>query len=115
MRYGNDSPGGLMDFLFAGIIQWAQKNDYKTFDLGMAPFSGLPDKTLAPVWNRLGAALFRNGENFYNFQGLRKYKDKFNPCWEPRYIALQGGITLPGTLMDLTSLINSGLLGFVSR
>jgi phosphatidylglycerol lysyltransferase len=115
MRYTRNTPPGLMDYLFIRLIQWAQESGYKTFDLGMAPFSGLPDKTLAPLWNRLGSTLFKHGENFYNFQGLRQYKDKFDPHWEPRYIALQGGLTVPRTLLDLTSLINGSLMKAVKK
>jgi lysylphosphatidylglycerol synthetase-like protein (DUF2156 family) len=36
--------------------------------------------------------LFRHGEHFYNFQGLRAFKDKFDPIWEPRYLASLGGL-----------------------
>jgi len=115
MRYLKDSPPGLMDYLFIQMILKAQEEGFKTFDLGMAPFAGLPDRELAPVWNRLGSALFRHGEDFYNFQGLRQYKNKFSPRWEPRFIALQGGLTVPRTLVDLTSLINRGIFGAVSR
>ena len=115
MRYLKDSPPGLMDYLFIQIMQQAKREGFRTFDMGMAPFAGLPDRALAPVWNRLGAALFRHGEDFYNFQGLRRYKNKFGPRWEPRFIALQGGLSVPRTLLDLTSLINGGLLGAVSR
>ena len=51
---------------------------------------GLRARTLAPLWNRAGAFLFRQGEHFYNFQGVRQYKDKFDPVWEPRYLASPG-------------------------
>ena len=68
---------------------------YRWFSLGMAPLSGFEHHRLAPLWNRLGALLFRHGEHFYNFQGLRAFKDKFDPVWEPRYLAAPGGLALP--------------------
>jgi phosphatidylglycerol lysyltransferase len=115
MRYLKDSPSSLMDYLFLQIILMCQEEGYKSFDLGMAPFSGLPSGALSPFWNRLGSALYKHGEDFYNFQGLRKYKNKFHPKWEPRYIAVQGGLSLPRTLMDLTALINGGILGTITK
>ncbi|MCX6876603.1 MAG: hypothetical protein NTW21_22765 [Verrucomicrobia bacterium] len=44
-----------------------------------------------------------------NFQGLRSYKDKFNPEWEPRYIAVQSTWSLPSALLGATALIGGGL------
>ena len=41
---------------------------------------------------------------FYNFQGLRAYKEKFNPMWEPRYLAYPGGLALPRILADVAAL-----------
>ena len=46
---------------------------------------------------RAGALVFRYGEHFYNFEGLRRYKDKFGPVWTPRYLACPGGMALPPT------------------
>ena len=33
----------------------------------------------------------------YNFQGLRAYKEKFDPVWEPRYLAYPGGFACPAS------------------
>ena len=53
------------------------------------------------LWHRLGTTLFRSGEHFYNFQGLRAYKQKFDPEWKPRYLACPGGLALPGVLLEV--------------
>jgi phosphatidylglycerol lysyltransferase len=70
---------------------------------------------LAPLWNRLGALLFRHGEHFFNFQGLRAFKDKFDPVWEPRYLASPGGLAVPLVLTDVAALISGGVAGVVAR
>jgi phosphatidylglycerol lysyltransferase len=105
MRYAPDAPKGVMDALFVRLMLKAKGEGYRWFNLGMAPLSGLADHPLGPTWNRIGAFLFRYGDNFYNFEGLRTYKSKFQPSWEPRYLACPGGWVLPQILIDITVLI----------
>jgi len=115
MRYSPDAPPGLMDYLFVELMQWSKAQGYRWFNLGMAPLSGLQSRRQAPLWNRFGALIFGRGERFYNFQGLHRYKDKFDPEWEPRYLAAPGGIALPVVLTNVASLISGGLSGVVRR
>jgi phosphatidylglycerol lysyltransferase len=115
MRYLPDAPPGLMDYLFVELMQWSKAQGYRWFNLGMAPLSGLQSRRQAPLWNRFGALIFGRGERFYNFQGLHRYKDKFDPEWEPRYLAAPGGIALPVVLTNVASLISGGLSGVVRR
>ena len=63
---------------------------------------------MASFWNRVGAFLYEHGEPVYNFQGLRAYKDKFNPIWEPHYLAYPGGLHLPRIMADVSALIAGG-------
>lgn len=115
MRHLPDAPNGTMDFLFASLMQWGREQGYGFFNLGMAPLSGLPDHALAPLWNRIGGFAFHHGEHFYNFQGLRSYKEKFGPVWEPRYLASPGGIALPRVLTNLATLISGGARGVLGK
>jgi phosphatidylglycerol lysyltransferase len=115
MRYLPEAPYGVMDYLFTELMLWGKKEGYQWFNLGMAPLSGLEDRTAAPLWDRLGALIFRHGEHFYNFQGLREYKQKFDPVWEPKYLASPGGLALPRILINIASLISGGLKGVISK
>ena len=115
MRFLPESPRGVMDFLLVSLLLWGKEEGYRQFNLGMAPLSGLEERPHAPLWNRLGALIYRHGEHFYNFQGLREYKEKFNPLWEPRYLALPGGIALPRVLANLATLISGGVKGVLGR
>lgn len=115
MRYLPTAPSGTMEYLFIQLMLWGQHEGYQWFSLGMAPFSGLENRALAPLWNRLGAFVFRHGEHFYNFQGLRQYKEKFAPEWKPKYLASPGGLALPRILTNLASLISGGLKGVLSK
>jgi phosphatidylglycerol lysyltransferase len=115
MRYRDDAPSGAMEFLFTELMLWGKAQGYRWFSLGMAPLAGLEPHPLAPLWNRLGALLFRHGEHFYNFQGLRAFKDKFDPEWEPRYLASPGGLATPFVLSDVAALINGGAMGTIRK
>jgi phosphatidylglycerol lysyltransferase len=115
MRHREEAPDGVMDFLFVELMLWGREQGYRWFNLGMAPLSGLEERALAPLWNRVGSLVFRHGEHFYNFQGLRQYKEKFDPVWEPRYLACPGGLVLPRVLADIAALIGGGLRGVVGR
>jgi phosphatidylglycerol lysyltransferase len=115
MRYRNDAPDGVMEYLLIEMMRWGKAEGYREFNLGMAPLSGLENRALAPLWNRVSALAFRHGEQFYNFQGLRKFKEKFHPAWSPRYLASPGGFALPRILADVAALISGGLRGVVTK
>ena len=89
-------------------MEWGRSEGYQWFALGMAPMSGLEQSPVAPLWNRLGVFLYEHGEALYNFQGLRAYKEKFDPVWEPHYLAYPGGLRLPRVLADVAALIAGG-------
>ncbi|MEI8297860.1 MAG: bifunctional lysylphosphatidylglycerol flippase/synthetase MprF [Pseudomonadota bacterium] len=115
MRFAPDAPRSAMDYLFIELMLWGRAEGYRWFNLGMAPLSGLENRALAPLWHRMGSFLYRHGESFYNFEGLRRYKAKFDPVWEPRYLASPGGLHLPRVLLDVSTLISGGLKELVSK
>jgi phosphatidylglycerol lysyltransferase len=115
MRYGEGAPRSVMDFLMIEAMLWGRQQGHAWFSLGMAPLSGLTDREFAPMWNRVGAFVYRHGEHFYNFEGLRAYKEKFLPQWRPRYLVTPGRASLPRVIMDLTSLIAGSARRIVMR
>ncbi|NQV36359.1 MAG: bifunctional lysylphosphatidylglycerol flippase/synthetase MprF, partial [Phycisphaeraceae bacterium] len=115
VRYLPDSPHGIMDYLLVELLLWGQTQGYRWFNFGMAPLSGLEDNDLAPFWSQAGAYVFRMGEHFYNFQGLRAYKEKFSPVWRPKYLACPRGMALPRVLTNLATLTSGGLKGIVAK
>ncbi len=115
MRYDPASPRGIMDFLFAQLMLWGRDRGYQWFNLGMAPFSGLERRRLAPLWHKIGTAIFDLGEEFYNFEGLYQYKAKFDPEWRPRYLAAPPGLSVPIILLTITRLIAGGVNGAADR
>ena len=108
MRYHRDAPKNVMEALFVYLLKWGKDEGYQRFALGMAPLSGFESAPTATLWNRLGAFLYEHGESIYNFQGLRAYKEKFDPLWEPRYLAYPGGLRLPRIMADVSALVAGG-------
>jgi phosphatidylglycerol lysyltransferase len=111
MRYCQQAPPAVMDFLFLGIIDWAKGEGFKTLDLGMTPLAGLSRRHYAPLFSKLGAAVYVWGDEIYGFKGLRAYKAKFQPKWTPVFIAASSHVSLPVALLDAALLTSGGLLG----
>ncbi|MEO5509749.1 MAG: bifunctional lysylphosphatidylglycerol flippase/synthetase MprF [Longimicrobiales bacterium] len=115
MRYPEDAPDNVMEYLFIEMMLWGREQGYGWFNMGMAPLSGIENRRLAPLWNRLAGLAYRYGENFYSFQGLRSYKEKFDPVWEPRYLASRGGMVLPRILTNVAALVSGGTKNVLFR
>ncbi len=109
MRYNEAAPKGIMDYMLIECMLWGKSQGFEWFNLGMAPLSGLEEHALAPAWHKIGRMVTRYGEMFYSFEGLRKYKEKFNPVWRPRYLAAPDGFAMAGALLDVTALISGGV------
>ncbi len=108
MRHTVGAPRGTMEFLFVKLMEAGQRDGFDRFSLGMVPLSGLAARPFAERWHRVGRLVYRLGERFYNFRGLREFKDRFHPEWQPRYIAVPRRVVMPLVINDLTALIGAG-------
>ncbi|MGN6184761.1 MAG: bifunctional lysylphosphatidylglycerol flippase/synthetase MprF [Thermoanaerobaculia bacterium] len=111
MRHSPDATPGTMDFLFVKLIEHARDRGFDWFNLGIAPLSGLEARAPGPLWGRAAALGMEHGGHFYNFQGLRQYKEKFGPEWQPVFLASPGGMKLPRILADVAAVISGGVRG----
>lgn len=115
MRYNRAAPKRIMDFLFVELIGWGREQGYAYLDFGNAPLAGLEDRPLAPMMTRVGRLMFDLGEDVYNFQGVRSYKDKFHPDWAPRYAAAPARWEIAVMLADVSLLTSGGFAGLARR
>ena len=92
MRYRPDAPPYTMEFLITQAALQLKTQQFEVLSLGMAPLAGLVTTPLSSQWNRVGGLLWRHAGPIYNFKGLRSFKNKFRPTWEPRYLAASGAI-----------------------
>lgn len=91
MRRLPDAPNGVMECLFVAMIKRFQAEGRTGMHLGLAPMAnidgdGVPERALRSLY-RL--------EEAFNCHGLFRFKDKWKPAWEPRYLAYRSGTELP--------------------
>jgi len=86
-------PYGAMDVLFVRLFDWCRARGYERFSLGLAPLAGveLPGLASDAVRRRFYELL----DAFFSIEGLRHYKAKFQPRWEPRYLVYRTPVALP--------------------
>ena len=99
IRKVEDAPGGMADCLIVALINHSKEIGYKYLNMGLAPLSGievgkdLPEKTIKFAYEKL--------QQFKHYQGLRDFKDKFNPSWHSKYLIYENHydlISLPKAL-----------------
>lgn len=106
MRHLPGLPNGVMDLLCVELMQWGREQGFAWFDLGVTPLS-VADST-NPVWKALAGLVDRLGGRFEHFAGLQRFKDKFDPEWEPVYLVLEHRLELPFVFADLAALEGRG-------
>ncbi len=94
LRHTTNSPGNINDYLLMGFIEQLSSDGYKRLNLGLCPLVGLNETDEEK--NRLIDTVLRfayaNGDRFYSFSGLHRFKAKYEPEWRDRYVGYQGGI-----------------------
>ena len=83
IRKEPDSPNGILDMLLVKTFLYLKDEGYTSVNMGLAPLSGIEgvnitQKTIKYAYNNLKV--------FAQFKGLRKYKEKFFPEWNKKYL-----------------------------
>ena len=93
LRCADETPGNANDYLLQGVIDYLITQNKTTLNLGLCPLAGLDEKSEdASIIDSTLRFAYANGDRFYSFSGLQRFKAKYEPTWEPRYIAYPGGI-----------------------
>jgi phosphatidylglycerol lysyltransferase len=91
MRHKPGTHWGTMDYLFTRLMLILKEEGYRTFNLGLAPFARVSTRPGVTLTERAINQLFEHLDWFVHSKGLRQYKVKFEPVWESRFVAYQGG------------------------
>lgn len=94
LRHTSEALGNSNDRLLLAFIDELHAEGFKRLNLGLCPLSGLDDadQERTVIDNAL-RFVYANGDRFYSFSGLRRFKEKYQPEWQDRYIAYRGGVS----------------------
>lgn len=83
IRKVDDAPNGILDMLLAKTFLYLQTEGFKSVNMGLAPMSGMGNINMTQKTIKYA---YENLKAFGQFKGLRKYKEKFYPSWEKKYL-----------------------------
>jgi phosphatidylglycerol lysyltransferase len=104
LRQANKAQGNITDYLLINFMAALREQGYARINLGLSPLSGLDkdtseDKTML---DNVLKVVYANGDMFFSFSGLHRFKSKYEPKWQDKYVGYKGGIT--GFSKTMTSL-----------
>ena len=103
IRHTKQAPGNSVDYLLINFIKFANSIGFKYVNLGLSPLAGVDDlKGENSVLNKTLSFIYANSSRFYSFQGLYRFKQKYEPHWSDRFIAYQRGF--PGFIKTMSAL-----------
>ena len=100
-----------MDVLLVRLAEHLRDTGYCRMSLGMVPFADVGTGEEDPVLERGLRLLVERMERFFSYRGLRMYKEKFHPIWEPRYLIYPTEVALPQIALAIIQLTEGGSSG----
>lgn len=107
LRHASDAPGNINDFLMMAFLAQLEQESVARLNLGLSPLSGIDNLENASLIDKTLRFLYSNGDRFYSFSGLRRFKDKYEPRWDGRYVAYRG--TPAVQLVRILNALNSAM------
>jgi phosphatidylglycerol lysyltransferase len=98
MRRRPDAELGVMEALIVRSIEEGRSRGIEEMSLGVAP-RVIPSGDASGAADRLLRAVYWGLDRFRRGSSLHRFKAKFGPCWEDRYLAVPGASTLPEVLI----------------
>ena len=95
----------LMDGLYLHMLSWGKEKGYRSFNMGMATLSNVGQLHYSYLRERLAGRVFEHFNGLYRFQGLRRYKEKYGPNWEPRFLVYRKDASLWQSMIKVMRVI----------
>ena len=100
MRRRPDSTYGVMEALIVRSIEEANRRGIAELSLGMTPRT-IATREVSGGIDRAMRAMYWGLDRFQRSKSLHRFKAKFNPSWEDRYLAVPGPSVLPEVIVAL--------------
>jgi phosphatidylglycerol lysyltransferase len=100
MRRRPDSTYGVMEALILKSIEEANRRGIAELSLGMTPRT-IATREVSGGMDRAMRAMYWGLDRFQRSSSLHRFKAKFNPSWEDRYLAVPGPSVLPEVIVAL--------------
>ena len=111
MRRRPDSMPGTMESLIVTSIEAARTRGDAVLSLALSALANVPHEGQAPEEpesDRAREFLRRHLSGFYDFEGLFRWKRKFDPEFEDRFLVYPSALALPAVLLALVRAQSSG-------
>ena len=105
LRHNRIIAGGTLEFLFVSLMQWAKRQGYQRFNLGLAGPADLEIMLELPPNPNIPQTVDEHMRRFYGYKGSAAFKQLFNPTWSPRYLAYPGTASLKATCQAINHLV----------
>jgi len=107
VRHTKGSPGNINDYLMLNFINYLHRQAVPRLNMGLSPLAGLEasDEKDRSAIDGILSFTYSNASRFYSFKGLNRFKSKYEPAWEDRYIVYYGG--LRGFSRTMTALMRA--------
>jgi phosphatidylglycerol lysyltransferase len=100
MRRGPESAYGVMEALIVRSIDEARGRGVARLSLGVAP-RVIASPEVSRGVDRAMRAMYWGLDRFQRSRTLRRFKEKFGPQWEDRYLVVPNAATLPEVMVAL--------------
>ncbi|MBI5169495.1 MAG: DUF2156 domain-containing protein [Candidatus Eisenbacteria bacterium] len=108
MRRADGAPSGVMELLVADGVRHARERGDEVMSLSLSALARVDAASGEPESDRAREFLTERLARFYDFQGLFRWKKKFDPEFEDRYLVYPGAFALPRIALALVRAQNPG-------
>lgn len=106
-----DAPNGIMEFAIAKAAKHFQELGKSRLSLGLVGLTSLSQEQQS-LFSKSAKVLIQDILRVYQYESLQRFKQKFQPVWEPRYFVYQKGTNFPKAIAALLSVhLKHSILG----
>jgi len=104
LRQGDGALSNINDFILINLIDALKEEGFSRLNMGLCPLAGLEDddNEKQTILDNVLKFAYANGDKFFSFSGLYRFKSKYEPKWQDKYVCYKGG--LPGFTKTVTAL-----------